>query len=103
MRTVIALNVLVADTPDGREGWICNDCRFHKKEITDWVIEGPSKINRHSVISANHYEDGVSGLKMIQFDTRMALARRNHEVEARPNGHKAQLGEGALNPNNQPV
>ena len=64
---------------------------------------GPSKINRHSVISANHYEDGVSGLKMIQFDTRMALARRNHEVNIRPDGHKYQLGEGALNPNNQPV
>ncbi len=93
----------VADTPDGLEGWICNDCRFHKKEITDWVIEGPSKINRHSVISANHYEDGVSGLKMIQFDTRMALARRNHEVNIHPDGHKYQLGEGALNPNNQPV
>jgi len=37
------------------EEFICNDCRFHKKEAKDWVIEGPSKIDRHSVISQNHY------------------------------------------------
>ncbi|MEO7962249.1 MAG: hypothetical protein ABIR19_11915, partial [Ginsengibacter sp.] len=31
-------------------------CRFDKKKTTDWIIEHPTKINRHSVISANHYE-----------------------------------------------
>jgi len=36
--------------------FICNECRFEKKEIKDWVIEGPGKIKRQSVISANHYE-----------------------------------------------
>jgi NADH-quinone oxidoreductase subunit G len=24
--------------------------------VSDWVIEGPSKVNRHSVISQGHYE-----------------------------------------------
>jgi NADH-quinone oxidoreductase subunit G len=38
------------------EEFICNDCRFHHKETTDWLIEGPRKIERHSVISQNHYE-----------------------------------------------
>jgi NADH-quinone oxidoreductase subunit G len=38
------------------EDFICNECRFHKKETTDWIIEGPGKIERHSVISQNHYE-----------------------------------------------
>ncbi len=38
------------------EEFICNTCRFDKKELTDWNIEGPRKINRHSVISTNHYE-----------------------------------------------
>jgi NADH-quinone oxidoreductase subunit G len=80
--------------------WICNDCRFHKKEITDWVIEGPTKVNRHSVISANHYEDGISGLKAIQFDTRIALARANHKVDPKLDGIKHGAGSGALNPNN---
>jgi NADH-quinone oxidoreductase subunit G len=37
------------------EEWICNDCRFEKKRTADWVIEGPSLIDRHSVISQNHY------------------------------------------------
>ncbi len=45
----------VKDTTQGKPGWICNECRFEKKHVSDWVIEGPSKVNRHSVISANHY------------------------------------------------
>jgi NADH-quinone oxidoreductase subunit G len=35
--------------------FICNECRFEKKKTSDWVIEGPTLINRHSVISAGHY------------------------------------------------
>lgn len=35
--------------------WICNDCRFETKRTSDWTIEGPSNIKRHSVISQNHY------------------------------------------------
>jgi len=38
------------------EEFICNDCRFHHKEPKDWIIEGPRTIERHSVISQNHYE-----------------------------------------------
>jgi NADH-quinone oxidoreductase subunit G len=38
------------------EEFICNDCRFRHKENADWIIEGPRKIERHSVISQNHYE-----------------------------------------------
>src|SRR5689334_24220856 len=38
------------------EDWICNECRFEKKKASDWTIEGPTKVNRHSVISAGHYE-----------------------------------------------
>lgn len=36
--------------------WICNTCRFDQKKTTDWVIEGPTHIDRSSVISQNHYE-----------------------------------------------
>ena len=35
--------------------WICNECRFDKKLTADWILEGPAKVNRHSVISQNHY------------------------------------------------
>jgi len=41
------------------EEFICNECRFEHKETKDWVIEGPRKIERHSVIGQNHYETEV--------------------------------------------
>jgi NADH-quinone oxidoreductase subunit G len=44
--------------------WICNECRFEKKRISDWEVEGPSHIDKHSVISQNHYE-----LAQLKFDT----------------------------------
>jgi NADH-quinone oxidoreductase subunit G len=37
--------------------WICNECRFEKKKVSDWIIEGPAKMSRHSVISANKYNN----------------------------------------------
>ena len=45
----------VKDSTKGTPGWICNECRFEKKQVADWELEGPSKINRHSVISQGHY------------------------------------------------
>lgn len=38
------------------EEFICNECRFEKKDANDWIIEGPRHIERKSVISQNHYE-----------------------------------------------
>jgi len=49
----------VEDLPDGKAGFICNTCRFDKKQTSDWTIEGPRHIDRHSVISSNHYEHMV--------------------------------------------
>lgn len=37
------------------EEFICDTCRFDKKEAGDWTIEGPRRIDRHSVISQGHY------------------------------------------------
>ncbi|MDK7375288.1 2Fe-2S iron-sulfur cluster-binding protein [Weeksella virosa] len=37
------------------EDWICNTCRFEKKDINDWTLEKPSDIAKDSVIRANHY------------------------------------------------
>ncbi|MBC8047953.1 MAG: (2Fe-2S)-binding protein, partial [Fimbriimonadaceae bacterium] len=34
--------------------FICNECRYDKKETRDWVIEGPAKVDTASVISQNH-------------------------------------------------
>jgi len=38
------------------ESFICNTCRFEKKDMAAWTIEGPRKIDRHSVISQGHYQ-----------------------------------------------
>ena len=37
------------------EEFICNECRFERKDVKYWNIESPRHISRHSVISANHY------------------------------------------------
>lgn len=41
------------------EDFICNECRFEKKDKNDWIIEGPRAIERHSVISQNKYKLGI--------------------------------------------
>lgn len=69
------------------EGFICNTCRFEKKKVSDWNIEGPARINHHSVISQNHYD-----LRKLHIGVRQQLSYLD--------GTKKQLGEGALNPNN---
>jgi NADH-quinone oxidoreductase subunit G len=38
------------------EDFICNTCRFDKKQTSDWTIEGPRQIEDTSVITSNHYE-----------------------------------------------
>ena len=70
------------------EEFICNDCRYHKKQLSDWVIEGPSHISHHSVISQNHYES-LQQLKTEVAQQQKTLAHK-----------KVNLGEGALDPNN---
>ncbi len=39
--------------------FICNTCRFEKKDPKDWVIEGPRAVNPHSVVSQNKYGAGA--------------------------------------------
>jgi NADH-quinone oxidoreductase subunit G len=46
----------VKDTDDGKHGFICNSCRYDHKKKSDWVIEGPTHVERNSVISQGHYE-----------------------------------------------
>ncbi|MCB9033659.1 MAG: (2Fe-2S)-binding protein [Chitinophagales bacterium] len=69
------------------EEFICNSCRFDKKKVSDWTIEGPSKIAHYSVIAQNNYEYNQQ-VKLHQTKVKML------------EGQKADLGEGPLNPNN---
>ncbi|REC61431.1 Fe-S-binding domain-containing protein [Chryseobacterium pennae] len=47
------------------EEFICDTCRFERKALSDWNIEGPRHIDRHSVISLNHYQKPKDELIMI--------------------------------------
>lgn len=47
------------------EDFICNECRFEKKNTSDWTIEGPADIDRHSVISQNHYQKLATPQKLM--------------------------------------
>ena len=47
------------------EEWICDECRFEKKEVSQWTLEGPRNIDRHSVISLNHYQDPKTEHRLI--------------------------------------
>jgi NADH-quinone oxidoreductase subunit G len=41
------------------EEFICNTCRFDKKDTKDWVVEGPREIENQSVIGQGHYNKKV--------------------------------------------
>ncbi len=48
------------ETIDNKTSWICNECRFEKKDASDWNIIGPRSINRHSVISQGKYKTNMT-------------------------------------------
>ena len=66
--------------------FICNECRYDHKKITDWQIEGPRHIDRNSVISQNHYEKtDLLKLKQeidrqIEFEKGKQLPRPNQSL-----------------------
>lgn len=58
------------------EDWICNTCRFETKKTSDWIIEGPTKVSRHSVISQGHYAGNVGMAKPDETMTRVMDGRK---------------------------
>lgn len=60
------------DQWDEVEDFICNSCRYNHKKTSDWVIEGPSQIQRNSVISQNHYNH-LNELKLKVLKEQKAL------------------------------
>jgi NADH-quinone oxidoreductase subunit G len=47
---------IVKSEKTGNTGWICNTCRFYKKQASDWTVEGLAPIARHSVIGQGKYD-----------------------------------------------
>lgn len=48
------------------EDFICNECRFEHKDVNDWVIEGPRKFEKFSVINQNNY---TRDMKKVEINT----------------------------------
>jgi NADH-quinone oxidoreductase subunit G len=69
------------DQWDEVEEFICNSCRYDHKKKSDWTIEGPSHINRASVISQNHYEH-LNELKVESMKHQKALGFM--DIDKRP-------------------
>ena len=89
---------------DGKPGWICNTCRFDKKKTSDWVIEGPTKINRHSVISQGHYAGKVGmvtpneTLQKVMHGRKPKLLMDIHEISEvnKPEVHLSEIEDRQL-------
>jgi FKBP-type peptidyl-prolyl cis-trans isomerase len=54
------------------EEFICNGCRFDHKEVSDWVIEGPRKFEKDSVINQNKYN---RELQPVHIATEMGILK----------------------------
>jgi NADH-quinone oxidoreductase subunit G len=75
------------------EEFICNTCRFDKKDVADWIIEGPRKFEKDSVISQNNYtrkldkvvintEEGIlEGREMDRKKISMAAIDYNEKID----------------------
>jgi len=61
--------------------FICNTCRFERKKTSDWTIEGPTKIARHSVIMANKYR---ADIKKPAFGLKVAEVQYKEIDDSRP-------------------
>ena len=48
------------ETIDYKTAWICNECRYDKKDLAKWKVIGPRVIDRHSVISQGKYETSIN-------------------------------------------
>lgn len=66
--------------------FICNTCRFERKQTSDWTIEGPTKVSRASVISANKYSKNL--VKKPDFALKLAESQYKNIDDERPYLHE---------------
>ena len=61
------------------EEFICNECRFERKDVKYWNIEGPRHISRHSVISDNHYmKPQKKKKKRLEYETAKEISNKDN-------------------------
>jgi NADH-quinone oxidoreductase subunit G len=62
------------------EEFICNECRFDHKDPADWVIEGPRKFEKDSVINSNNYTRKIEPVK-IETEKHILLGRDQDRIK----------------------
>jgi NADH-quinone oxidoreductase subunit G len=62
------------------EEFICDTCRFERKALSDWNIEGPRHIDRHSVISLNHYEKPKDELRVLDNPMAKEISEKDEKL-----------------------
>ena len=65
----------VESLSDGKPAYICNDCRYEKKDLADWTIEGPRKFEKFSVINQGNYTRKMQPVE-IDTDPRILYGRQ---------------------------
>ena len=65
----------VESLEDGKPAYICNECRYEKKALTDWKIEGPRKFESFSVINQGKYMKNTAKVE-IDTDPRILYGRQ---------------------------
>jgi NADH-quinone oxidoreductase subunit G len=86
---------------DGKTGWICNTCRFDKKNTSDWTIEGLTTISRHSVINANKYKTLDMPAETVQkvmngMEPKLLMNIHNVSEVNNPNIHLSEIDRPAI-------
>ena len=64
--------------------YICNECRYDHKTISDWTVEGPRHIDRHSVIAQNHYEKTDLQTLKKEVERQIEFQKGNQLPESNP-------------------
>ncbi len=78
------------------EDWICNTCRFDKKDINDWTLEKPAEVSKSSVIRQGHYtankiQPEETFPKVIKRDPKILLDIHNVSEVNEPNRDISQI------------
>lgn len=60
--------------------FICNGCRFDHKDPNDWVIEGPRKFEKFSVINQNNYTQKLDTV-IIETEDKILKGREQDRVK----------------------